>query len=102
MATVTYTTENRAYRPFTYTGPASYSTGGDAITAADFGLSRLDYLVFSAGGEGGYVFAYDVSAGKIMAFYADYDAVADGALIQVAAAVDLSGSVVHGLAVGLP
>lgn len=102
MATVSYTTEARVFRPFTYTGPASYSTGGDAVTAADFGLSRLDYLVISAVSEGGYGFAYDPSAGKIKAFDADNDAVADGPLIEPDAATDLSGSIVHGLAVGLP
>lgn len=102
MATISYTTENRVSRFARYTGPASYVTGGDAVTAADFGLSRLDYLVVAGVGEGGYGFAYDPSAAKIMAFYGDNDALADGAFAQVATDVDLSGSSVDVIAVGLP
>lgn len=83
-----------------YTGPASYVTGGDAVTAADFGMSRLDYLIVAGGSEEGYVFSYDPSAGKVMAF--DTGAVADAVLNQTASDADLSGSSVDVIAVGLP
>ena len=98
MATVSYTQENRVQRVARYTGPASYVTAGDAIAAADFALSRLDYLVISGGSEEGYVFSYDPSAGKILAFEAGADA---AALDEVATDTDLSGSSVDVIAVGL-
>tara|TARA_Y100001963_G_C6563006_1_gene345229 strand:+ start:82 stop:405 length:324 start_codon:yes stop_codon:yes gene_type:complete len=44
---------------------------------------------------GGYTWAYDRSAKKLLAYYADNDAGADGALIAVANAVDLSGITVY-------
>jgi hypothetical protein len=101
MPTVSVTLEGRQQIPFTYTGPASYSTGGDAVAAKDFKLSRLDFLVFSAAGEEGYVFAYDPSAGKIKALWVD--TTTDGApMAEVAATTNLSGSIVHGVAIGLP
>jgi hypothetical protein len=100
--TVALTLEPRTVRFARYTPQASYTTGGEAVTAAEFKLSRLDHLVISSGGEGGFVFAYDPSAGKIMAFYADNDAVADSALIQVPAATNVSGSPIDVIAIGLP
>ena len=65
-----------------------YPTNGEAVTAADFGLSRLNHLLCGAS-ETGYVFAFDDSASKIKAF----EAGADGAALdEVANATDLSGS----------
>lgn len=99
--TFTYTTEGRVVRPFTYTGPASYSTGGDAVTAADFGLSRLDYLIISGVSETGYAWAWDPSASKIKCLWVD--TTTDGApLAEVTATTDLDAEIVHGFAVGLP
>ena len=39
--------------------------------------------------ENGYVLGFDKNTGKIKAYYGDYDAVADGALIEVASDTDL-------------
>lgn len=101
MATISTTLENRVARVFTYTGPASYATGGDAVTAGDFKLSRVDFIVFDNVGEAGHTFAYDPSANKIMAFWVD--TTVDGApLAEVTASTDLSGNIVHGVAYGLP
>lgn len=100
--TVSYTTENRVLRPATYTGPASYVTAGDAVAAADFGLSRLDYLTLSGGTESGYVVAHDPSAGKIKWFIADYSTSTDATLIEVSTDTNLSGESCGVIAVGLP
>ena len=97
--TTSYTTEPRATRHARYTGPSSYVTGGDAITAADFGLSRLDYLVISATSEGGYSWAYDPSASKIKAFIGS--TTTDAALAEVDTDTDLDAEVVDVIAVGL-
>ncbi|NIP44327.1 MAG: hypothetical protein GWN00_35580 [Aliifodinibius sp.] len=80
----------------TITFDASYPAGGEAIAASDFGLTYLKDLIMS-NGEGGYVFAYDKSEGKIKAFEAGADA---GALDEVSSA-DLSGEVVGYVAVGI-
>jgi len=100
--TIALTLENRVMRFGRYTGEASYTTGGEAVAAADFKLSRLDHLIINGTGEGGYCFAYDPSAGKIKAFYGDYDPAAAGALTEVPAATDVSGSPVDVIAIGLP
>lgn len=97
MASISYTTENRVMRFGRYTG-GTYTTGGEAVTAANFGLSRLDYLVISGGSEEGYVFSYDPSASKVLAF----EAGADGAALdEVGTDTDLSGSSVDCIAIGL-
>jgi len=73
---------------------ASYVTGGESILASDVGLGEILHINFNQG-EDGYVFHWDSVAQTIVAYYADYDAVADGALIEVANAVDLSAVVVE-------
>ena len=99
--TIALTLENRVMRFGRYTGEASYTTGGEAVAAADFKLSRLDHLIINGTGEGGYCFAYDPSAGKIKAFWVD--TTTDGApQAEVAAATDVSGSPVDVIAIGLP
>lgn len=72
----------------------SYPTGGEAV---DFGFSPTIVLLQPASG---YVFEYDAGNGKVLAYYADYDAGADGALIQVANTTDLSSVSTVYLAIG--
>ena len=99
--TASNTTENRKLVFGTWTGPASYVTGGDAVTAATFGLSRLDHLIISAVSEGGYGFAWDPSAAKIKALWVD--TTTDGApMAEVATDTDLDAEVVGYIAIGLP
>lgn len=74
-------------RRITVTGPASYASGGEALTAANFGLVTL-YSVLPAGGFGGYVPVYDYANSKLL-FYRT-GAALNGALAEVAAAVNLS------------
>ena len=62
----------------------SYPTGGEAV---EFGFDA-DVVICPV--SGGYTFGWDSTNQKLLAYYADYDAAADGALIQVAAETDLS------------
>lgn len=77
----------------------SYPTGGEAITAVQLGLSRVDTVICTT--NTGHVAQYDKANAKIKMYYADYDAVADGALIEVANATDLSSVVVTCTAYGV-
>jgi hypothetical protein len=61
---------------------ASYATGGEAITASDFGLDELYGVLCIAQDAEEYWFSYDKANGKIAAF--DVDS-------EVAASTDLSG-----------
>lgn len=67
----------------------TYTTNGDLIPLfGAMGMKRnLDYIVH-AGDDGfnGFILKYDVVSKKIRIYYADYDAVADGALIEYVAA----------------
>ena len=77
----------------TLTFDDSYPTGGEAITAANVGLNRaIDRIIIES--AAGYVFKYDKANKKVLAYYADYDASSDGALIQVANTTDLSASAI--------
>lgn len=67
---------------------SSYPTGGEPLTAANLGLNTLEFVLVEP--AGGYAFEYDHANAKIIARYADYDAVADGALIQVPDTTNLS------------
>ena len=68
---------------------SSYPTGGEGLSADNLGLAAIELVVPTP--KSGYVFEYDYSNSKLKAYYADYDAAADGALIEVAATTDLSG-----------
>ncbi len=83
----------------TMTFDNSYATGGLAIVPGDVGLKyQIDRIMFES--EDGYIFKFDKAGAKVLAYYFDYDAVADGAAIEVAAAVDLSSVVVGYIAIG--
>lgn len=75
----------------TVTMSSSYATGGDALTPGAIGLERI--INWDINTDDGYILKYDKANNKVLAYYADYDAGADGALIQVANAVDLSAVV---------
>lgn len=84
----------------TVTLDSSYVTGGEAITANQAGLSRIDDVNIMST-SGGYVAAWDQTNLKFIAYYADYDAVGDGALIQVPNTTDLSAVVIRCEAIGI-
>ena len=66
---------------------ASYPTGGEAFDLSGK-MQSLKGILFEH--KAGYTFQYDYGNKKVLAYYADYDAAADGALIQVADATNLS------------
>lgn len=67
---------------------SSYPTNGEAVLASQIGLSTINQLDILP--MNGYVFQYVAATAKIKVYYADYDANADGALIEVANTTDLS------------
>lgn len=78
----------------------TYATNGLALTASLFGfrVGKID-AVFAQPASG-YVFEWDAANSKLKAFYADYDAGADGALIEVASGVNLAAVVTRAVAYG--
>lgn len=69
---------------------SSYTTNGESFTLVQLGLEALDRMVCEA--TLGYVLQVDLTNKKIKAYYADYSTSTDGALIEVAAEVNLSGA----------
>lgn len=64
-------------------GSLTVPAGGIPITKGKLGCpTTIESLVVVDQGTSGYVFNYDQSAEKIVVLFADYDAVADGALIE--------------------
>lgn len=76
----------------------TYATNGVAVTAAQFGMNTLKFVLASP--TAGYVFQYDYANQKLKAYYADYDGSADGALIEVANSANLGSVVARTIAVG--
>lgn len=76
---------------------SSYLTGGEAVTLAQLGLSRLDFLQV-AGGTG-YLATWDgsTSAPKVLLYR---QTAATGALVEVPNATDVSTVVVRFRALG--
>jgi len=77
---------------------ASYVTNGEPFTLAEVGLADVDVAVVSP--AAGFVFEYDIANDKIKAFYGNYDGGADGPLVEVANAVNLSTVVTRALIFG--
>jgi len=69
---------------------ASYPTGGEPVTPSDFGFKKAIDSISLIGGKGGYVGDFDKTNSKILMYYADYDALADSALIQFPNATSLA------------
>lgn len=67
---------------------SSYPTGGESLTASDLGLGSVVFVL--AEPKAGYVFAYDYTNQKLLAYRGDNDAGADGPLVEVANGVNLS------------
>lgn len=76
---------------------SSYVTGGEAVTLAQLGLSRLDYLVVTAGV--GYLPTWDgsLTSPKILVYR---QTAATGAFVEVPATTDVSAVTVRFLAIG--
>lgn len=69
----------------------TYPTGGESITPNALGLGTIE-AGYVPGTVDGYLFQWDNSANKLQAFYCDYDAGADGALIEVTTGADISAA----------
>jgi hypothetical protein len=72
----------------TYDFSNSYPTGGEVFDLSNYfskGVIAVD--IFS---KGGYVFEYDKANKKVIAYHCNYDAVADGPLVEVANGTNLS------------
>src|SRR5262245_22108625 len=85
-ATVAITDRKANVGPFkgricTVTMDSSYDAGGEAITANQVGLLNIIGAAI-IGSSAGYLASWDYTNSKLKAYYADYDAVADGALIE--------------------
>lgn len=87
----------------TLTGPTSYSTGGVAYTAANFGFDfNVDFVVISTV-SGGLIGVWDRANAKIKLFYPTGGASAPASLLAPAAAAPaLSGSMTAGSLTGAP
>lgn len=48
---------------------SNYPTGGEALTAADLGLSTVVFATIQS--RAGYVFEYDIANSKILAYWVD-------------------------------
>ncbi len=66
---------------------SSYPTGGEAITAADFGLSEV--ITVHPVDSYGYTWSYDKANGKLLAY--GQASAASGALSELDDTTDLSG-----------
>lgn len=76
---------------------SSYATGGEEVTLAQLGLSRLDYLVVTAGI--GYLPTWDgsLTTPKVLLYR---QTAATGAFAQVPSTTDMSATTVRFLAIG--
>jgi hypothetical protein len=74
---------------------ASYPTGGEALTAGDLGLDKIDHITFTSDVVQCY-WASDL----LLAYYGDNDAGADGEFAQTANTDDLSAANVGFFAIG--
>lgn len=87
---------------------SSYTTGGLALTAADFGLTRLHSVIpcgpaIKSDVTAAYAVAWNAATGKLAAYNQTDPAAAGGAAIplpEVANAVNLSAYSVHVVAIG--
>lgn len=70
------------------TPDASWLAAGEALVAADFGLTTLMAVICES--KGGYVFTYDRTNGKLLAYYGDNNNASDGPLIAVPDTTDIS------------
>jgi len=84
-------------------GALTYPTGGVPLPAkTSFGmlLGVFDFMDLEQAYANGYVYKYDRTNHKLVMYYADYDAAADGPLIQVANSVAPAAATLYGKAQG--
>jgi len=74
---------------------SSYPTGGEALTAANLGLDKIDHITFTSDIVQCY-WASDL----LLAYYGDNDNAADAEFVQVANTDDISAANVGFFAIG--
>ena len=74
---------------------SSYPTGGEALTATNLGLDKIDHITFTSDIVQCY-WASDL----LLAYYGDNDNAADAEFVQVASADDISAANVSFFAIG--
>ena len=79
---------------FSWTGSASYTTGGDAIAAGEIKLGVIEYMpaavaIAATGAATAIIFQYNYVTGKMQAFW-QTGAAAAAALPEVTSTTDLS------------
>lgn len=77
---------------YTIAFDSSYPTGGEPLAQTDLGFASTvdDEFHVIIGPKAGYVFEFDYTNLKVIAYHSDNDAVADSALIQVPDTTNLS------------
>lgn len=85
---------NRKSRLGTLTLAGTYTAGGDPVTAAVFGLSKLDHLEFQDGcTSAGHVPRFTPADGKVLLHEIDSAAAGDTALVQLDATESGAGTI---------
>lgn len=79
---------------------SSYVTGGEPVLASEFGLTKIEALMATPANVDGYVPSWDRTNSKLVALYGDNNNAADGPLIEVPNATDLSAVQVSLLVIG--
>lgn len=74
--------------PLTIAFDSSYPTGGEPLDVS--GYFDKEVINVQINPTSGYVFEYDYTNKKVLAYYGNNDGDADGALVQVADTTDLS------------
>lgn len=69
-----------AMKIVTLTFDASYDAGGELLAASAVEMSSITHVV--AQSHSGYVFQWDQAAGKLLAYYGDWNNGSDGPLIE--------------------
>ncbi len=75
---------------YTNAPTGTYATGGHTLTAALLGFKVLDIVLIAP--AKGFTPEFDYTNNLMLLYWADYDAVADGALAQVTNATDVGAS----------
>jgi hypothetical protein len=97
-------TSNRFITVTKVTLDTDYAAGGYAVTAGNLGLAVIKAVLSTEydGADTGFIPAWDATNSKLKVYYADYDAVADGVLIEAATDLDaLDGDDVYVTALGI-
>lgn len=70
---------------------SSYPTGGESVTAADFGVTYRVKAIWKIYDDDKYIYNYDEPGQKFMILIGDYNNGSDGPLIELADQANMSG-----------